>query len=139
MAPANPSKRIFIGMVTVLVLLLSTIVLWSIQAYRRSGNAIREIGLQGVILLLVLIFMIPVLKSSWDNIRVGLPLKDERSKKITVLAGYYAFLVSIYLWLGIMSFEKYFTVNSAAAAAILGSAVTFGVAYIILNRRPKLD
>lgn len=139
MEPKKSPKRAFILMVTVLVLLLFTIVLWSVQAYRLSGSAIREIGLQGIVLLLILLFMIPLLKTAWTNVRVGLPMHDERSKKIVMTAGYYAFLVSIYVWLGIMFFEEYFTVHSAGAFAILVAAVVFGIAYVILSRRHKLD
>jgi len=126
-------------MTTVLILLLSTIVLWSIQAYRQSEAVIGTLVLQGVILLLVLVFMVPLMKSARDNIRLGLPMEDERSKGIKVLAGYYAFMVSLYLWLGIMMFGEHFTVDSAVAAAILGSAVTFGLAYVFLSRNSKVE
>lgn len=126
-------------MTAVFILLLSTIVLWSIQAYRQSEAVIGTLVLQGIILLLVLVFMVPFMKSARDNIRLGLPMEDERSKGIKVLAGYYAFMVSLYLWLGIMMFDEYFTVDSAVAAAILGSAVTFGLAYVFLGRNSKVE
>jgi len=138
MPSPNSAKRKFIAMVSVLVLLLSTLVLWSINAYRQHDAPLPELSLQFVILLLLFVFLVPLMIRMRRDIKLGLPIEDERSKKITFLAGYYAYLVSIYLWLGIMYFEEYFTVSSACAAAILGSSVTFGLAYVILGRKPKI-
>lgn len=138
MPSSNSAKRKFIAMVSVLSLLLISIVLWSIVAYRQHDASPKELSLQLIILLLILAFIVPLLIRMRRDIKLGLPIEDERSKRITVLAGYYAFLVSIYVWLGIMSFEEYFTVSSACAAAILGSSVTFGLAYVILGRKPKI-
>ena len=138
MPSPNPAKRKFIAMVSVLALVLISIVLWAINAYRQHNASPAELSLQFVILLLILVFIIPLLLRMRRDIKQGLPVEDERSRKITIYAGYYAFLVSIYIWLGIMYFEQYFTVSSACAAAILGATVTFGLAYVLLSRQPKL-
>lgn len=138
MAQGYLARRKFAVVVTVLTMILATVVAWGIQEYR-NGGSFRELSFQWFVLIVVLAFMIPFLVRLRRDIQSGLPVEDERSKRIKSLAGYYSFLISIYLWLVIMFFEEYFTVSSAAGAAILGSAITFGLAYVILSRRPKLD
>ena len=139
MTSPNPAKRKFIAMVSVLALVLISLVLWAISAYRQHDASPAELSLQFIILLLLLAFLVPLLIRMRRDIKRGLPIEDERSKRIAFLAGYYAYLVSIYLWLGIMYFEQYFTVSSACAAAILGSSVTFGLSYVLLSRKPKIN
>ncbi len=137
MPSSGSAKRKFAIMVGVLALLLLTVVFWGLQTYRRTDASLGQISFQWFILVLLLVFIVPLLVSMRRDIKQGLPIEDERSRRNKFLAGYYAYLVSIYLWLAIMFFDKYFTVDSAVAAAMLGSAVTFGVAYAILSRKPK--
>lgn len=132
-------KRRIILMAAVLLMLILTIILWSVQMYAMGEATLQNVALQVLILTLLVVFMVPFFKSSWNSVKQGLPIDDERSRKVKVYAGYYAYIISIYAWLAIMFFEDYFDVGSACAAAILVSAVSFGAAYVIMDRRKKLD
>jgi hypothetical protein len=52
--------------------------------------------------------------------KAGLPLKDEREKRIWYKAGYYSYLVTIYLVLGLSWFSDYLIENLGASSFDIG-------------------
>jgi hypothetical protein len=64
------------------------------------------------ILMILMVFVLVVLATytmieRMRSYRAGLPIKDEREKKIWYKAGYYSYLVTIYLALGLSWFSDY--------------------------------
>ncbi len=74
----------------------------------------------------------------------GWPLKDERSKKLEVYAGAWAFFIGIY-WLLFLAYavENFswgasFLPRHVAEAGIIGQALIFGLAYWYLSKWGKV-
>lgn len=59
------------------------------------------------------------------NFRAGLPVKDEMSKGLEHKAGYYAFLASIFIALGLTFAVQGLTASQLAGNVILSSSVIF--------------
>ncbi|MCP4273525.1 MAG: hypothetical protein GY781_16475 [Gammaproteobacteria bacterium] len=59
-----------------------------------------------------------------NDIKQGVPIEDELSTQIKYKAGYYAFLASLYMWLLIFIFKRYFPdVETMLGGGILCSAM----------------
>ncbi len=71
--------------------------------------------------------------------RQGLPLEDEFTKRAKTSAASFAFYASLYLWLALMYFEDYVPEHRLPGLAILGSALIFGLRYLYLVKRGRLD
>ena len=100
---------------------------------------LNEISLAGVAVLLVGLAMYAV----WDrinNLRKGLPAKDERSVNISHKAGYYAFIAAI--WSAVLSQTLTNIVlgyepdgGDVTAIVVLASGFVFILSYLYLERR----
>lgn len=121
--------RLVIGAV-VLLAVVSTLAL-----YVSSDKSIDLIELVGIILVpLILVFGAAyILWRKAESMKSGLPMEDEFSKKVSYRAGYYAYMVSIYVALAVMFLEL--PVNQAGAIVILIPAIVFMGSYIILERK----
>jgi energy-converting hydrogenase Eha subunit A len=88
-----------------------------------------------VMVIIPIILLIGVVTALWDRIksmRAGLPLEDERAKKLQWKAGAYTYYATIYIALGTMWYNIIFaemlgypelTVEQVVAAIIIISAV----------------
>ncbi|MFC1639030.1 hypothetical protein ACFL26_02040 [Patescibacteria group bacterium] len=103
----------------------------------RTGDTKGTIA-SGVILALILGLMAPILKSGYDNVRRGLPMKDERTRRVETKAAAIAFYVNIYVLLAIGVFGDSLPTHSATALAILSSALVFLVGHVVLSRSSKI-
>lgn len=88
----------------------------------------------GIIAITVFAFMIPLLRSGYANVTRGMPMKDERTRRIETKAAALAFYVSIYVLLAIGMFGNDLEVHTATGLAIFVSAVVFGLGYIYYGR-----
>ena len=91
----------------------------------------------------ILIISIIVLTSTyviWDrfrNIRVGLPVQDERLKLINYKAGFYGFIAAIWSAIGsnflsIFLYDQDLRGGLVVAAVVLVSGMTFMISYLIM-------
>ena len=83
-------------------------------------------------------------KKSFDDAKKGLPLYDERSKKVLNLAFEKSFLISVW-WLLILSWIsdewnliEFRDVSQALGAGILGMVIILGVCWLYYNRKQDL-
>jgi len=85
------------------------------------------VGLDIIIISLIVIAGIFVLFQAIQkhkNIKQGLPVEDELSVRIKHMAGYYAFITSMYMWLLIFIFRNRFQdVETMIGGGILCSSV----------------
>ncbi|HII72017.1 TPA: hypothetical protein HA265_04650 [Candidatus Woesearchaeota archaeon] len=78
------------------------------------------------------------------NVKQGLPLEDERSKKVRMIAASKAFHAS-FLWLLVLFWVtagfKLVALNTEEliGAAIFGMAILFGIAWVWVDRQENLD
>lgn len=123
-------KRFYLAGVTIIVgilsLLAASAMLW------RAGIAI-------AIAVTIVVFAAFALRNMAKSTRKGLPLEDEFSKRAKTSAAAFAFYASLYLWLTLMYFEDYLPESRLPALAILGSAIIFGLRYLYLVKRGRVN
>ncbi|PKM86440.1 MAG: hypothetical protein CVU87_12185 [Firmicutes bacterium HGW-Firmicutes-12] len=65
----------------------------------------------------------------------GVPFKDERSKKIKLYAAGYSYVVSIYIWLVLLIFQKYFDRDDIILIGMLGMVISFGISLFFFSKK----
>ena len=127
-----------VGIVALLV--ISTLILFSITIFKK-GNTLVAIS-SVIIAVVILIFAISFLKRQYSAVKKGFPFHDERSNKVMMLAGYKAFLISIWwiLAIGWMSegWINFRDPSQATGMGIIGMAIIFGLCWLYYNRKGDL-
>ena len=135
-------KTKILGIGITILLVVSSLVIWGIVSIKQ-GNS--KIGFAPMIIAaIIFIFGIVFIKRQYSSVKKGEPYEDERSKKVLVLAGYYAFLVSLWyiLILGWGSSNGWFQfedVSQATGIGVIGMAVIFGISWLWVNLKGKVD
>lgn len=124
------------GIVALLVVL--TFVLFSITIIRKGQVIFGSFSL--IVAAVIFIFAIFILKRHYKAVKEGFPYQDERSKKIMILAGYYAFLISIWFililsWIVDAELLNFRDIQQALGFSILGMAIIFGICWIFVSRK----
>jgi len=126
-------------LIIILALLTMTTGLWIAHVWKNNP----DIGVSNtalpIIMFIIIGLMIAFAVKYIKSIRNKMPVEDERSKKANLKAGYYTFLFSVYLLLGLGWFgDDYFTRPSqATGAAILVMAIVF-ISLLFFERKGKL-
>ena len=101
-----------------------------------------------VIPLVLIVFMVFFVGRRYRDIKTGMPLEDERSKKVMTKTAAMSFYTTLYWLLFISLFKdpiarmvdlEYLDVGQTVAFAILGMAVAFFGFWIYYNKKGKLD
>lgn len=118
------------------------------------GLGVASNGLEFPEVLMILTVIILVVLATYTVIermrsyKAGLPLKDEREKRIWYKAGYYSYLVTIYLALGLSWFSDYmiedlgmtgFDIGVFVGIIILVSASVFIGLYFYFRQTGKTE
>lgn len=108
------------------VAVLVMMVIWGFVIYYKKGFI--PTGLDLFIFVMIVIGAIYALVTAMKrqkDVESGFPAEDEMSSRIKYKAGYYAFLSSLYMWLFIFLFHRFFPdVETMLGGGILLSAVT---------------
>ena len=98
--------------------------------------------------LIVIVFMIFFILRRYKDVRRGMPLEDERSKKVITKAAAQSFYVSLYWLLAISWFESFFAdklfggqhldASQTVGGGIAGMAVFFFISWWYYNKQDKL-
>jgi uncharacterized membrane protein len=100
-----------------------------------------------IIPLLVVIFMVFLIEHRYRDIKEGMPLEDERSRKVTNRAAATTFYISLYWLMFISFFEAFFARLSGAerldagqttGIGIAGMAIIFIISWFYYNYKGKL-
>ena len=101
-----------------------------------------------VIPLVLIVFVVFFVVRRYRDIKAGMPLEDERSKKVMTKTAAMSFYTTLY-WLLFISWLKgpiarmlgleYLDAGQTAAVAILGIAVAFFGFWLYYNKKSKLD
>lgn len=101
-----------------------------------------------VIPLVLIVFMSFFVRRRYMDIKAGMPLEDERSKKIMNKTAAMSFYATFY-WLLLISWLKgpiarmlgleYLDAGQTTAVAILGMAVVFFGFWLYYNKKSKID
>ena len=132
------NKVLTVGLgIGIILAVIGTMFFYASGASLNGFNISESMLITGVIIVVV--------GASWHlvdrfrNFRAGLPIKDEMSKRLEHKAGYYAFLTSIYIALGLTFFVEGLTTSHLAGAIILLSSITFMGLNIYYNRKGSTE
>lgn len=131
------NKRTFIPL-----LILSTAVILGLVVLLKSMLLI-DFGSNSLWILIVIFVSIAtlsfILKRFYLDMKNGVPFKDERSKKIKLYAAGYSYIASVYIWLVLLAFRKYFDSDDLILTGMLGMIISFAVSLFIMSRKKDLD
>jgi len=116
-------------------------------AFRKDDFDLQTLIFMALIFL-ILVFMGIIFIKRIKEVKEGMPLEDERSKKVLIMASATAFQFSIYWILSISIFEKFFAdlfgveyldAGQTVGGSIFGMAVFFVIFYLYYNRKGDLS
>ena len=130
----------------VMILVFAGVLFFYIITFRKEDFNFQHIAWIGIVFV-VLIFSIIVFLSRLKDVKKGMPLEDERSKKVLNMASSRGFYVTLYLLLGISIFEKLFAdiagveqldAGHVVGIAILGMTIVFICFWFYFNKKANL-
>ena len=129
-----------VRLVVIAVISLFVIITGSLFAYKSFSGGDVTGGIMGILIAVVILgFAVSVYKRGNRSLKRGMPLEDERSKKVIRKASSLAFYVTLYLLLAIGflsdSVLKFVDVSRAMSVAVGGMAFLFVVFWIYYNRK----
>jgi len=128
--------------VVILAAVVATLALYAMGAMK-DGFDMGAVLLLAIALIIILIFVLLVRRMSRD-IKEGMPMHDEMSKRVVEKAGYTTYLISIYILLGIGIFEETISkaigqepleVHTATGMAILLMALVFALSWAYHSKK----
>lgn len=134
------------AMIIVTILLLATILLYGAQIIK-LGKVNLGSSIAFVIPLILIVFMVFFIKRRYQDIKQGMPMEDERSRKVMTKSAAMAFYVSLYWLLFISFFESSFArmfgaehldASQTTGGGIAGMAIFFLIFWIYYDRKGKL-
>jgi len=142
----SKEKRLLNLLTLGLALLIITAIFFGYNAYQKgemnSGNIIYLL-----FPLVIIIFFFFVIKRNYRDINKGLPVKDERSKKIMNKSAAIAYFISIY-WLVFISFfqdifapifnEETLSASRALSLGIIGMAIIFFISWAYYMKKDDI-
>lgn len=131
------SKFVFIALLSACTLILTGMVVLAKQLFE-NGNATGAIGVIIGLTAITIAFSV-LLRKVYADVKLGLPIQDERSQKIKMHAAGYAYFVSLYVWLILMVFQKYLDRDDILITGLLGMALSFGVSWVIFSKKKGLE
>jgi hypothetical protein len=108
--------------------------IWGFIAVEKSTNLFQGLGLYIFILIIILsvVVLVNAIKKDKEE-KAGIPTDDELSTRIKYKAGYYAFIASMYMWMLIFFFKRYFpdVETMLGGGILLSAAISVGIKYYI--------
>ncbi|MFC1629714.1 hypothetical protein ACFL11_00600 [Patescibacteria group bacterium] len=142
----NKTRLILITIVT--IALLTTITLYGFTIASKGEVNIGTL-IPFMIPLIIVIFMAFFITRRYKDMKQGMPLEDERSKKVITQAAAQSFYVSLYWLLVVSWFEPFFAKNlfgvekldagQAIGVAIGGMAIFLFIFWFYYNKKGQLN
>ena len=135
-------RIILMSVVTILV--LGTILLYGLMVFMK-GNINFGSMMPFLIVAIITVFMVFFIVRRYRDIKQGMPLEDERSRKVVTNAAAKTFYVSLYWLLAISWFEPFFArvlfnankldASQTVGGAIGGMAICFFIMWFYYNHK----
>lgn len=134
------TRRDRIRLIAIAIISIIVIVTGALFAYGSFKEGNMGGGILGIIIaLIILSFAIIVYKRGREDLKRGLPLKDERSRRVMEKATSMAFLVSLYVLLAIgflsENIIKFRDVSQATGISVGVMALLFLIFWVYYNRK----
>lgn len=122
-----------VAILLIAVLLLTGLVLWYFLPEKEFAGM--DIIITLAVLIMAVSFIIEGVKK-FKEAKKQLPVDDERSKKAEYRAGYYSYLISVYIWVALYFLKDFFPqVEYLLASGILCMAAVFIIARVIYRSK----
>ncbi len=137
MDQSRKDKLRIVAIAVVAVLVVLTLFVFAIPIFLRGRFF--EGTIAGITALLLIGVAATFLKRKYEEAKKGIPIQDERTKRVLAYAAYRAYLISIY-WLLAISFAvdygvvEFRDIQQAIGTAILGMTIILGLCYLWVNR-----
>ncbi|MFZ0368783.1 MAG: hypothetical protein WAM07_04175 [Halobacillus sp.] len=81
-------------------------------------------------LALALIILGKVIFSLYKEMKQGIPFNDERSKKLKLFAAGHAYFYSLFLWIALFAFKKYFQTDDLLLIGLGGMVFLLALSWL---------
>ena len=133
----KPTRKVFIGVLAAVLLSASLVVLAVITGIKEKN--LPQSASVIIIAIIILIGFVIFGARRMKSVKAGLPLEDERSRKVMARAMAQAYLISIYWLLALMWLSSDYRPDMPAHAAlgmgIGGMAVIFFICWAWYNKK----
>ncbi|MDD5145348.1 MAG: hypothetical protein PHF44_00645 [Candidatus Pacebacteria bacterium] len=129
------------------ITVLSTVALYAFEVIAKKETS-RGTIISFLIPVIVVLFMLFFIKRRYKDVKEGMPIEDERSKKVTIQASAASFQFSLYWLLAISWFEPFFAkvlfgaekldASQTVGGAIAGMAIFFFIFWLYYDKKGKL-
>lgn len=127
------TKTKLILLLTVLILMIIGTLVFTTSLFS-SGNY--KIGLLLVITTSIVIgILLFFIKNCYYNLKDNIPSDDERTKKIRMYAAGSSYFISLYSWILLLAFQKYFDKDDLLITGLLIMTISFYISWIILRKK----
>jgi uncharacterized membrane protein len=126
------------------ILVLGTAILYFISKKETNSGAL----IPFLIPVIIVVFIVFFIKKRFIDIKEGMPVEDERSKKVVIHASAASFQFSLYWLLAISWFEPFFAkvlfgeerldAGQTVGGAIAGMAILFLIFWFYYDKKGKL-
>jgi len=135
-------RLIIMAILTVMVLAVA-----ALYAFEVIGE--KETNLGAIIIpVIVVLFMVFFIRKRYKDVKEGMPMEDERSKKVLMQASAASFQFSLYWLLAVSLFEPFFArvlfdvqkldASQTVGGGIAGMAIFFFIFWLYYDKKGKL-
>lgn len=126
------ARTMFVFLLTVSLSVIVGIIYFATTLYLQ-GNILAATFLTSA--MVVLIWKLTIfLRKNYNDLKLGMPIRDERTRKVRMYAAGYAYFISLYIWLILLMSHKYLDYDDALILGLLSMALSFGLCWFLVNR-----
>ena len=127
----------FVSLLTLSLLLVVGITYFTITLFLQGDSLV------ATLLMVTLVFLIwrltIFIQKNYCDLKLGMPIGDERTRKVRMYSAGYAYFISLYIWLTILMFHKYLDYDDALILGLMGMALSFGLSWFMINRSKGIE
>lgn len=84
-------------------------------------------------------FVLNILKRLLSELKLGIPSEDERSKKVKFYSAGKAYFYSLYIWISLLAFQRYFNKDDILLIGLIGMLLTLLLSWIFTKNKKGLE
>lgn len=129
--------------IKILLLLVTSLgvvfgMLFQIGSFFRNNDSLSaSFLLIGLVSFIGLISII--LKRLFSELKQGISFEDERSKKIKLHSAGTAYFYSLYIWIALLTFQKYFNKDDILLLGLIGMVLTLFISWFFTKNKKGLE
>ena len=131
------SKAKFVFLIIVSLSIIIGAIVLSINLF-----SLGDITMAGLLMIVMFAFvgiLSIFLRKSYDNLKLGIPSDDERTKKVRMYAAGYAYFISLYVWILLLAFHRYLDSDDVLMIGLVAMALSFYLSWFVINRKKDLE